>query len=196
METTVLNQSALSCQHFLGDVANHERTFSRFRDSFGSAHASSRRFLGMVEPAEHAQKAKRLAVLPGRPHFGVRRGSAAFRRRLVDDWHEVIANAQRVRLKRVDRSHHRRGGHAFEPPCGTPSILIRHWDQSMLYSVLMYVVQPREIRFLIGNSGVPKVMPDLAPRSFVDSVDPASGSRVKYPNVCDKLLASAESPWE
>jgi hypothetical protein len=38
METTVLNQSALSCQHFPGNVA-----FSRFRDGFGSA-AVLRRF--------------------------------------------------------------------------------------------------------------------------------------------------------
>ena len=49
----------------------------------------------------------------------------------------------------------------------------------MTRRVLVNVIEPREIGFFIGETGVPKVVPDSAGWSFVEAIDPTACLRVQ-----------------
>ena len=74
----------------------------------------------------------------------------------------------------------RGGGGALEPGGGTPGILIRHGHEGVMDGVLMDVVQPREVGALVGEAGVPVVVPDLASGCGVEAVDPVGGGAVQF----------------
>jgi hypothetical protein len=72
-----------------------------------------------------------------------------------------------------------RCGRPFEPPRRTPRILIRHRYQAVFHRVLMCVVQPRKVRFFLGQSRFTKVVPDLSAGGGVKLVDPFGGLLVQ-----------------
>ncbi len=65
----------------------------------------------------------------------------------------------------------RRGG-SFEPRGGTPGILVRCCDQPVIHRVVMNVMESCEIRLLIRQQRLSKVVPDLAPCRPVKAVYP------------------------
>jgi len=83
--------------------------------------------------------------------------------------------------KSIDRFHHRGRCGAFKPRGGTPAVLIGHKRETVLNRVLVGVVQPSEIRLLVSEPGLTKVVPHLPAGRAVQLIDPFGSSYVKHP---------------
>src|SRR5437870_2737018 len=79
----------------------------------------------------------------------------------------IIKNLQFIYFKAIDAFNLRRPCRSLEPTSRTPGILISNRNQAMSDRILMYVVQSGEIRFLIREPCLPKIMPNHAARRVV-----------------------------
>jgi hypothetical protein len=57
----------------------------------------------------------------------------------------IVGDVQVVDLESVDGFYHGWGGGSLEPGSGTPRVLISNVHETMLYGILMHIVEPREI---------------------------------------------------
>src|SRR5262245_17769689 len=88
---------------------------------------------------------------------------------------KVVEDFQLICLEAVYCLDHSRSRYAFKPGCGTPTILIRHFDQTVFDWILMHVVESRQIRSLISQPRVPEVIPDSTPFSLIPPIQLARG---------------------
>ena len=65
----------------------------------------------------------------------------------------------------------------------------------MLDGVLMHVVQPRQVGLLVGEPGIPEVVPDLPTVRMVEAVDPAGAFGVKPPQHLREVSRSRLPDW-
>lgn len=93
---------------------------------------------------------------------------------------KIIWNLQAVRLEFINRFHNGWRSTSFEPGGRTPGILVGYRNQSVLYGILMYVVESCEVRFLIRQPCLSKVKPCLASNLAVQLVDPTGSLRMQH----------------
>jgi len=93
---------------------------------------------------------------------------------------KFIHHRNAIRLEPVNRLHHRRRCSAFKPCRRAPRILASHRHQPVLHRVLMNIVEPRQIRPLMREFGVPEVEPDPPARLFIKFVYPFGSFDVQH----------------
>jgi len=86
---------------------------------------------------------------------------------------EIIGHRYGVDADLVNPFHRRDGRSVLKPCSRTPWILVGLRDQSVLHGVLMHIVQPREIRPLIGQFGLSIIEPHLPVGSAIQTIDPS-----------------------
>ena len=85
---------------------------------------------------------------------------------------EIIRHVQFIRFETIKGFYLSSGGSALKPCCRTPRVLVRDGHKTMLYCVLMGIIQTREVGFFIGQSRFVKVVPYLPATGFIEAIDP------------------------
>ena len=103
---------------------------------------------------------------------------------------KIIVHVDLIRLKTVNRLHHRRLSLPLKPSRTAPAILIRDRNQTVLHRVLMHIVQTRKITLFVTQPRLPKVVPHFSSRTIVKTIDPVRRPAVK---VIQKLTQAFSS---
>jgi len=93
---------------------------------------------------------------------------------------KIVRHVQLIRLKTINRLHHRLRSLALKPSCRAPRILIRDRHQSMFHRILVNVIQSCEIGLLVRKPCLSKIEPHLTPLCAIQFVDPFAGSDVHH----------------
>src|SRR5712675_1667198 len=88
---------------------------------------------------------------------------------------EFVVKLQAVDLEIVDRFDLRRCCCSLEPRSTAPRILVGDGHKSVVDGILMDVAESGQITFLVGKSGVTKVVPYLSSGSSVQFINPLRG---------------------
>ncbi len=143
---------------------------------------SDRKVLGGKRPIDCLQDASRSRGSGvSRQPPGVRQspGALGFCLHLIDNRLEIIVDAQSVGFEIVNRFHNCRRGHPLEPSRRTPLVLVGYRHQAVANWILMHVAQACQIRSLMSQPGLPKVVPHLPVRGLIQPVYPASRLNVE-----------------
>ena len=92
---------------------------------------------------------------------------------------KIIQDIHATGVKTVDRLHLRGACGSLEPGCAAPAILIGDGYQSVRYRILMYIIQSRQIAFLVGQFRFPEIVPNFSAFCLVQSVDPTRRANMK-----------------
>lgn len=133
--------------------------------------------LGGTGPSRRRKRRRAAALQMDSPNPNLPRFPSPNRLKLVVDLHPVHRQP-------VDRPDLRVRRHSLEPSRRTPGVLRRHGNETMPYRVLMDVVQSRKVAFLVRQSSLEIVVPDLPAGHPVASIQPSGRARVE---VSDEL---------
>ncbi len=92
---------------------------------------------------------------------------------------KIIQHLHVIRLETINRFNHRGRGFALEPRRAAPGVLVRHRHQSVPDRVLVDIIQAGKIAFLVGQTRLPKIVPDLPSLDSVQTVHPSRTVLVK-----------------
>ena len=90
----------------------------------------------------------------------------------------VVGDVQLIDLEAINGLDRGWRCGALKPGGRTPRILICNSDEAVLNRVLMNIVETRQIRMLVSQFGVPKVVPDFASRGVIELIYLASSIRM------------------
>jgi len=124
---------------------------------------------------------------PGAKRLGVRQPSGAFggggphnHRSPIRIHLKVIHLRNQVRLEAINRLDHGGRGRPFKPRRRTPRILAGLRHQPVFHRILMHVIQARQIRPLLRQTGVPENMPNLPPWLALQFINPTGGFHMQH----------------
>src|SRR5262249_19791907 len=93
---------------------------------------------------------------------------------------KLVGDFDLIDFETVDGLYLGRRGRSFEPGRGTPWVGARDSNQTVFHRILMDVIQSGEIRLLIGELLVPKVVPDSSRFFSVELVDLAGSVGMEF----------------